>query len=800
MELSIPYVSKGKINTENLINLLNKSGLEGNFTLIPEKHLLHTDQSFSSKNINLFLQILKNNGIKINLTTQQFPVLEMSCASCAMSVESILNTCPGVVEAQVQYANTAAEITFFPEVISPEALKHAVQSIGYDLIIESPKEAAKISQLENELRVERYQKNAFGALILSIPIAVMGMFFMGHTLIHILMAVLATPVVFVFGRSFFIRAWKLGRHGKANMDTLVAISTGTSYVYSMYSLISDFLSEKDHVHSDIYFESSAVVIAFVLLGKWLEEKAKNKTSSAIKNLIKMQPNEANKLEDDGSVSKIPSELIKPGDTILIKPGERIPADGIIRNGHSFVEESMITGESMPVEKKEGDTVFTGTLNQKGILYLSVTKSGTETILAGIIKMIQNAQMSKAPVQNIADKVAGIFVPCVLGIAGLTFLLWTFFGGPEGYHQGFVSMVTVLVIACPCALGLATPTAIMVALGKGAESGILIRNAESLETLHKITALVLDKTGTLTEGKPTVTDSYWEADQPLEKSVLFALEKHSEHPISNAITEFLGEDTVLNISDFTTTPGSGVSGKINEIQYFAGNALLMQNQSIKISETINEKADTWNSEGKTLIYFSDTEKALALFAVADPLKAGSKDAVRNLQTAGIEVYMLTGDSAAVAQQVAKQTGITQVRSGVLPEDKLAFITELQQQGKTVGMAGDGINDSAALAAADVGIAMGYGSDIAMEAGSVTLMDSDLRKIPRAIQLSKLTVKVIYQNLFWAFIYNLIGIPLAAGLFLPLFGISLHPMFAGVAMAMSSLSVVLNSLSLKMKMNL
>jgi Cu2+-exporting ATPase len=341
---------------------------------------------------------------------------------------------------------------------------------------------------------------------------------------------------------------------------------------------------------------------------------------------------------------------------------------------------------------------------------------------------------------------------------------------------------------------------MVALGKGAESGILIRNAESLETLHKITALVLDKTGTLTEGKPTVTDSYWEANQPLKKSVLFALEKHSEHPISNAITEFLGEDTVLNISDFTTTPGSGVSGKINEIQYFAGNALLMQKQSITISEAIKEKAETWNSEGKTLIYFSDTEKALALFAVADPLKAGSKDAVRNLQTAGIEVYMLTGDSAAVAQQVAKQTGITQVRSGVLPEEKLAFITDLQQQGKTVGMAGDGINDSAALAAADVGIAMGYGSDIAMEAGSVTLMDSDLRKIPRAIQLSKLTVKVIYQNLFWAFIYNLIGIPLAAGLFLPLFGISLHPMFAGVAMAMSSLSVVLNSLSLKIKMNL
>ncbi|MGN6615558.1 MAG: copper-translocating P-type ATPase, partial [Ilyomonas sp.] len=553
------------------------------------------------------------------------------------------------------------------------------------------------------------------------------------------------------------------------------------------------------IDAHVYFEAIAMVIAFILLGKMLEEKAKNNTSSAIKKLMGLQPKIVTVIHEGGHQMEMPIASVKVGDTLLLKPGEKVAVDGTVSTGSSFVDESMINGEPVPVEKKQGDKVFAGTINQKGSFQFKADKVGGDTVLAQIIKMVQEAQGSKAPVQKLVDRLAGIFVPVVIVIAILSFIAWVVFGGENSFTQGLLALVTVLVIACPCALGLATPTAIMAGVGKGAENGILIKDAESLELAKKVNAIVLDKTGTITEGKPEVVSIQWKTgvDEKELSDVLFSIEQQSEHPLAEAVVRYFKQKNVqsLTLDLFESITGKGVkvlyAGKI----YFLGSPALLTSENIHIESALQQTANEWLSKAQTVIWLSDKQNALAAIAITDKIKQASVEAVKELQAADIDVYMLTGDNKFTAKAIAEQVGIHYYQAEVLPADKAAFVKDLQQQGKTVAMVGDGINDSNALAQADVSIAMGKGSDIAMDVAKMTIISSDLTKIPKAIKLSKHTVKTIKQNLFWAFVYNIIAIPIAAGVLYPFTGYVLNPMIAGAAMALSSVSVVSNSLLLK-----
>ena len=510
----------------------------------------------------------------------------------------------------------------------------------------------------------------------------------------------------------------------------------------------------------------------------------------------LQPNTVTIVHPGGHMMDIPIEQVKVGDVLLAKPGAKIAVDGTVQSGESYVDESMISGEPIPVLKKKGEKVFAGTINQKGGFQFSAEKVGGETLLAHIIRMVQEAQGSKAPVQKLVDKIAGIFVPIVIGIALLAFASWVFFGGENGLTQGLLALVTVLVIACPCALGLATPTAIMVGVGKGAENGILIKDAEALELSHKVNAIVLDKTGTITEGKPEITDVFWMEETPDYKNILFSLERISEHPLAEAITGYYKNDAKnISLENVTSITGAGISAQFHNENYFAGTAKMLEQNRILFDQQSKEWSDKKRQEAKTVVFFANSKKVLAAIAIADKIKPSSGQAIRQLKESGIEVYMFTGDNEQTATAIAKQVGINHFKAEALPQDKYEFVKSLQQNGKVVAMAGDGINDSQALAQADVSIAMGKGSDIAMEVAKMTLISSDLSRIPAALKLSKRTVQTIRQNLFWAFIYNLIGIPIAAGVLFPLNGFLLNPMVAGAAMALSSVSVVSNSLRLK-----
>ncbi len=531
----------------------------------------------------------------------------------------------------------------------------------------------------------------------------------------------------------------------------------------------------------------------------MEERAKSNTSSAIKKLIGLQPKTVIKINSEGTESVIKISEVNEGDHLLVKPGDKIPVDGKVISGNSFVDESMISGEPIPLEKKKDEKVFAGTINQKGSFVFEATKVGSDTLLAHIIKMVEEAQGSKAPVQKLVDKIAGIFVPVVMGIAVLSFIAWIIFGDTNGLTYGLLAMITVLVIACPCALGLATPTAIMVGVGRGAENGILIKDAESLEQAKNINAIILDKTGTITEGKPQVVDIFWKENENVGElsSALFSLESQSEHPLADAIAKYFHAKNIQKISsdNFESLTGTGISAIINNEKYFAGSFQLMKEKQISIPEEMKSKTEIWLKDSFTVIWFADNKNALAAVAIADKIKSTSKEAIQQLQQMGIEVYMLTGDNEKTAAAVSKSVGIKNFKAEAMPDTKADFIKELQNRGMKVAMVGDGINDSQALALADVSIAMGKGTDIAMDVAKMTLISSDLNHIPKAIQLSKQTVKVIHQNLFWAFIYNVIGIPIAAGILFPFTGFLLNPMIAGAAMAMSSVSVVSNSLRLK-----
>lgn len=743
--------------------------------------------------------VLQNPTTTNNTTRKTFPVTGMTCAGCAVSVESMLKSAGGVIDAGVNFANQTAWAEFDEGKTNPSELQKTIRSIGYDIIID----VENHSEVQEEMQLKHYNEvkhRTIWASILSFPVFIIGMFFMDMPYGAWISMVLTAPVLFWFGRNFFINAWKQAKHGKANMDTLVALSTGIAFLFSAFNTIYPEFWHARGIHPHVYYEAASVIIAFISLGKLLEEKAKSNTSSAIKKLMGLQPKTVRILAN-GKEQDVPTASVEQGNIIVLRPGEKVPVDGTVISGSSYVDESMITGEPVPVLKQKDEKVFAGTVNQKGSFQFTAEKVGSDTLLAHIIKMVQEAQGSKAPVQKLVDKIAGIFVPVVMGIAILTFVTWMLLGGENAFTHALLTSVTVLVIACPCALGLATPTAIMVGVGKGAENNILIKDAESLELGHKVNAIILDKTGTITEGKPMVTSLIWYGDEesnPMSKIILYSMETLSEHPLAEAVVNKLKEGNIsegFGLSGFESITGRGVTGSFDHMTYYVGNRKLIEENSIELDEFLSHSADTLQQQANTVIYFADSNKVLAVIAIADKVKASSNAAIKALKEMNIDVYMLTGDNNQTAAAVAREVGISHFKAEVLPSDKADFVKELQSKGKVVAMVGDGINDSHALAQADVSIAMAKGSDIAMDVAKITLITSDLQSIPKALKLSKKTVQTIKQNLFWAFIYNVIGIPLAAGVLYSFNGFLLDPMIAGAAMALSSVSVVSNSLRLR-----
>lgn len=728
---------------------------------------------------------------------QTYPVLQMSCASCAANIERILKSQEGVMDAAINFAAATVRIEYVPTLTGPDKLKKAVQSGGYDLLVKTDGNGKETVDDINRRKYRDLKKRTLGAVLLSLPVVIIGMFFMHIPYAREIMWILSTPVVFWFGKDFFIHARKQALHRQANMDTLVALSTGTAYFFSLFNLLFPGFWLSKGLEAHVYFEAAAVIIAFILLGRLLEEKAKGNTSAALKKLMGLRPATVTLVTTYGNQMQIPVEEVKQGDLILVRPGEKIAVDGKVTEGSSWVDESMLNGEPLPVRKQSNDIVYAGTINQKGSFRFMAEKVGADTLLSQIIRMVQEAQGSKAPVQKLADKIAAVFVPVVMGVALFSFVAWIVFGGENGFTHGLLALVTVLVIACPCALGLATPTALMVGIGRGAEKGILIKDARSLEQARQVNAVVLDKTGTITLGKPVVSNVKWKDGQPVAASVLAGLEKQSEHPLAEAVVNHFSSEETIPVTSFESITGKGVKAEALGKTWLAGNSKLLDDHHVETDEELMETAAAWTRESKTVIWFADHEKALAVVAIADKIKETSRQAIHTLQAAGIEVYMLTGDHHDTAEAVAGKVDIAHFQAGMLPGEKATFIKKLQQEGKMVAMVGDGINDSTALAQADVSIAMGKGSDIAMDVAAMTIISSDLSKIPEAIKLSGQTYRTIRQNLFWAFIYNIIGIPVAAGLLYPFTGFLLHPMIAGAAMAMSSVSVVTNSLRLKWK---
>ena len=728
--------------------------------------------------------------------TKVLPVLEMSCAVCAGNVESTVQALSGVEKASVNFAAGTLTVTYNPSVITLEVMQAAVQAAGYDLIVEAEDPVA-MQEEKARMHYKILRRNTIGAWTLSIPLALLGMVFMHVPFGNWIMMVLALAIMIFFGRPFYVNGVRHALKGKANMDTLVALSTSIAFLFSLFNTLCPGFWLGKGLEPHVYYEASGVIIAFVLLGKLMEERAKNSTSSAIKGLMGLQPKTA-RLVTDGREEEVPISNLQVGNVVSVRPGEKIPVDGTLLQGSSSVDESMLSGEPIPVEKNAGDRVLAGTINQKGAFTMEATSVGGTTVLAQIVQMVQSAQGSKAPVQRIVDKISGIFVPVVVLLSFLTFVCWLVIGGESYFSYALLSAVSVLVIACPCALGLATPTALMVGMGKGAEQHILIKDAFALENLCKVDTVVLDKTGTLTEGVPVVTDSYWISDDNIRYlDVLYTAEQKSEHPLASAILCWLEESgaKVCEAENFESLTGRGVRIQVEGVTYWVGSQGLLDIFQAGIPEKVRKQIGQWQEDGQSVVFYGQETRLLAVLAISDRIKPTSAEAVKELKKQGIEVHLLTGDGVRTAERVAATLDIGYYKAEVMPNDKEEYIISLQQQGKKVAMVGDGINDSQALARADVSIAMGKGTDIAMDVAMVTLITSDLLLLPGAIRLSKQTVRLIYQNLFWAFIYNVIGIPLAAGVLFPINGLLLNPMLASAAMAFSSVSVVLNSLRLK-----
>ena len=731
------------------------------------------------------------------ITKKAFPVLNMHCAGCANNVEKTVRNLPGIVDASVNLATNTLSVSYEADKLAPGEIRAAVLSGGYDLIIEE--ENLKEERRE-EAQHQHYRKlkmQVVGAWVFAVPMLLLSMVFMHVPYSSEIQLLLTLAVMILFGGSFYTGAWKQAKLGRSNMDTLVALSTSIAFLFSAFNTFFPEFWYSRGLEPHVYYEASVVIIAFVLTGKLMEERAKGNTTAAIKKLMGLQPKVARVLRN-GIEEEILIDQLQVDDLVVVRPGEQIPVDGVLAEGDSFVDESMISGEPIPVDKKKGDKVLAGTINQRGSFIIKASQVGSETVLARIIRMVQEAQGSKAPVQRIVDRVTGIFVPVVLGIAVLTFVLWMVIGGTEYFSYAMLSAVSVLVIACPCALGLATPTALMVGIGKAASQHILIKDAVALEQMRKVNVVVLDKTGTLTEGHPTVSGWLWaQTQEECFKNVLLAAELKSEHPLAGAIVASLkDEEKVVPAppESFESITGKGIKVVYEGDLFWVGSHKLLKDFDAVVTDVMADMLVQYESEGNGIIYFGRRNQLLAIIAVTDPVKSTSAEAVKELRRQGIDICMLTGDGQRTALAVAGKLGIDRFVADALPDDKEDFIRELQLQGKTVAMVGDGINDSQALALADVSIAMGKGTDIAMDVAMVTLMTSDLLLLPKAFDLSKQTVKLIHQNLFWAFIYNLIGIPIAAGVLFPLNGLLLNPMLASAAMAFSSVSVVLNSLSL------
>ncbi|HSJ67826.1 MAG TPA: heavy metal translocating P-type ATPase [Anditalea sp.] len=723
---------------------------------------------------------------------KEIPVTGMSCAACAISVENALKKHPGVASASVNYATHSALVESVHD-MDLKGMKDVVQNEGYDLIIED----IEADELEH-LKEKEYNKLRFNTIasgILAFPVFMIGMFWMHMPYGNEIMWLLTTPVLLYFGRSFFINAYKQARNLKANMDTLVALSTGIAYVYSTFNTFFPEWLLSRGLEPHVYFEAAAIIIFFILLGRLMETGAKAGTGEALKKLMGLQPNEVTVTKNGEEIIKKTAE-VQIGEEIIIRPGQKIPLDGEVASGESYVNESMLTGEPLPVEKIMGSKVFAGTINEKGSFTFTATQVGKDTLLAQIIERIKEAQGSKAPVQYLVDKVAGIFVPIVLVISLITLVVWGFSGVEDSWLRGMLSMITVLVIACPCALGLATPTAVIAAIGKGAKMGILIKDAESLEQGKKIDTLLLDKTGTITEGKPQVIETFFEGiNEEQVGGILKSIEAKSEHPLALAVVDHFKAYSSQPITSFHSHTGNGVSAQLDEDKYWLGKAKWLESQGIQSNESLKSRADSQLEQGKIVIFVARNEEMIGLITIADPIKKSSMTAIEKLKNQGIKVHIISGDQSRTVAHIAQELGLDDYQGEMMPEDKANYVKSLKEKGHRVAMAGDGINDSEALTLSDVSIAMGHGSDIAMDVAKVTLIHSDLIQIPKFLDLSKKAVTIIHQNLFWAFIYNLIGIPIAAGLLYPAFGFLLNPMIAGAAMALSSVSVVTNSLRLK-----
>ncbi|MCF2970332.1 heavy metal translocating P-type ATPase [Synechococcus sp. Nb3U1] len=730
----------------------------------------------------------------------------MSCASCAHSIEQALTQVPGVSQASVNFATEQATVKGDPKLVNPQGLIRAVEQAGYQARLiqddwPDPTDAERIAQraAERELRL----KVAIGVSISTVLVIgslpmMLGMEIPGFPMwLHNpwLQLLLTAPVQFWVGKHFYRGAWAAWQRRSADMNTLVALGTSAAFFYSLFPTVFPHYFSQQGLQPDVYYEVSAVVTTLILVGKWMEQQAKGQTSEAIRKLMGLQPKTARVIRQ-GVERDIPIREVQVGDQIRVRPGEKVPVDGVVLEGSSAVDESMVTGESLPIQKSVGDEVIGATLNRTGSFVMEARRVGKDTVLAQIVRLVQEAQGSKAPIQQLADQVTAWFVPAVIGVAILTFILWWVLASNP--TLALVNTIGVLIIACPCALGLATPTSIMVGTGRGAELGVLIKSANSLELAHRLCTVVLDKTGTLTEGRPTVTDIW--TNGPSSLAVLrlaAAVERHSEHPLAQAVVQKAEAEgiTIPAVQHFQAMVGNGAEAWVEDQRIRIGRLSWLQELGILWDPAWAEQVQAWESQGKTVIGVTQSESLLGLLAIADPLKPTSPEAVQQLQQMGLEVIMLTGDNPTTAEAIAQQAGIRRVIAQVRPDQKAAHIRQLRQPQHLVAMVGDGINDAPALAEADVGIAIGTGTDVAIAASDITLMSGDLRGVVTAIQLSRATLNNIRQNLFFAFIYNTLGIPIAAGVLYPFTGWLLNPIVAGAAMALSSVSVVTNALRLR-----
>lgn len=729
--------------------------------------------------------------------TAQFPVEGMMCAVCAGTVERTVAAVPGVSKSEVNFATSSVSITYDPALTSPEAIAEAVKREGYEMIVE--KSAAKAEMIHNENEDRKYRRmkqDVTLAWAITIPLMVLSMAHVHIPGLPWLLMAMALCVMFFCGHRFYSSGFRHLWRRNPNMDSLVAVSTLVSFAFSLFNTIFPHYLTGEGLNADLYYEAAAMIIAFVLTGKMMEMRARRATGNAIRSLMSLQPSVAMQILADGTQREVAIDTLSSGDRILIRPGERIPVDGVVEAGRSSVDESMLTGEPIAVEKQEGDTVKAGTLNDKGTLTVLATEVGEGTELAHIIQCVRQAQGSKAPVQRLVDKIAAVFVPTVFLISLITFCVWIAFGR-DMLPVALTTSISVLVIACPCALGLATPTAIMVGVGRAAVKGVLVKDAEALELLSKINVLAIDKTGTLTEGRPEVTEVKIEDEKILP--AILAMEQPSEHPLSTAIVKYLEEREIkpMTLSSFEYIPGEGLIGTIGQDTYCIGNETMMHHQGVAFTAKAVNTLKEWSAEGAGMVIAGKGQDLVAIFKISDTLRPDAIDTVKWLADHKVRTVLLTGDRRSTAEHIARQAGISDVIAETLPRKKYEEIERLKKSGEIVAMAGDGINDAAALAAADVSIAMGTGSDVALETAMVTITGGRLSKITDAILLSSATLKIIKENLFWAFIYNVIGIPIAAGTLYHATGLLLSPMLASAAMAVSSVCVVLNSLRLNKK---